>query len=302
MHSSSRSLFILATPPIIGSFIVLALANVGSSVWITHLLAIALACCLALADSFWSKLGDHEITAFAIVILTLIALALPLLGHSSEPERWISLGPIKLYVAPLLLPSFIAACSMLVGKNNMHQMISLLALLGAGLLLALQPDASQVLGLMLASAVVVVRGRLGIARLCLGVFPLVLMSSWAFYLPDPFMPVPHVEEVFALALDHSVFAGIALIGSASALIVGLWMQSASGAFWLSAVATYYTVLFACSIAGITPAPLLGYGAGPILGFGLMVGLHGWFEGGFKKSTTARTPEPRKIKPQPKSAV
>jgi len=30
------------------------------------------------------------------------------------------------------------------------------------------------------------------------------------------------------------------------------------------------VLFACSVAGLTPAPLIGYGAGPLLGFGLMV--------------------------------
>ena len=107
--------------------------------------------------------------------------------------------------------------------------------------------------------------------------PLVLVTMWAFSLPDPLAPVPHVEEVFALGLGHSLFAGVAVIASAIALIVGLWMQSVSGSFWLSAVAAYYTVLFICSTAGITPAPLVGYGAGPILGFGLMVGLLGWFE-------------------------
>ncbi|MFL5555974.1 MAG: hypothetical protein ACJ78D_09285 [Gemmatimonadaceae bacterium] len=36
------------------------------------------------------------------------------------------------------------------------------------------------------------------------------------------------------------------------------------------VAVYYAVLYACSVAGLTPAPLIGYGAGPLLGFGLMV--------------------------------
>ena len=45
--------------------------------------------------------------------------------------------------------------------------------------------------------------------------------------------------------------------------------------WLSAVAAYHAVLFACSIAGLTPAPLIGYGAGPLLGFGLMVAVAGW---------------------------
>ena len=277
MQTSPLSLLIVAAPPIVGSFIVLTLAAVGSGVWITHLLAIFLACCLALAGSLTRMLGHRQITAFAVVILTLISLTIPLLGDSSEPERWISVGPLRLYAAPLLLPSFIAACSVFVSKDDKHQMISLAAVLGAALLLALQPDASQVLGLLVASAVVVVQCRLGIFRLSIVVMPLVLITMWAFSLPDPLVPVPHVEEVFALGLGHSLFAGVAVIASAIALIVGLWIQSVSGAFWLSAVAAYYTVLFICSTAGITPAPLVGYGAGPILGFGLMVGLLGWFE-------------------------
>jgi hypothetical protein len=45
--------------------------------------------------------------------------------------------------------------------------------------------------------------------------------------------------------------------------------------WLSAVATCYAVLFLCSVAGLTPAPLMGYGADPLLGFGLMVAMSSW---------------------------
>jgi len=277
MYPSHPSLFIVAAPSIVGSFIVLALAAVGRDVWITHLLAIFLACCLALAGSHMSKLGNRQIAAFAIVILTLIGLATPLLGGSSGPERWISVGPLRLYVAPLLLPSFIAACSVFVGKDGKHQMIALAAVLGAALLLALQPDASQVLGLLVASAVVIVQCRLGVFWLGVVVFPFALVTIWAFSLPDPLAPVLYVEEVFALALGHSLFAGVVIIASATALIVGLLIQSISGSFWLSAVAAYYSVLFVCSTAGITPAPLVGYGAGPILGYGLMVGLLGWFE-------------------------
>jgi hypothetical protein len=57
--------------------------------------------------------------------------------------------------------------------------------------------------------------------------------------------------------------------------VGLHMSSSGGRPWLSAVAAYYAVLFACSVAGLTPAPLIGYGAGPLLGFGLMVAVTSW---------------------------
>lgn len=276
MHTSSLSLLFVALPPIAGSFLVLTLAAVGRGVWVTHLVSIGLACCLAFAGSLMSKLGHRQITMFAIVILTLSGLAVSLFGDSSEPERWISVGPLRIYAAPLLLPSFIAACSVFAAHGGKQQMFSLTAVLGAALLLAFQPDASQVLGLMVAAAVVVVQYQLGAARLGVVVFPLAFVTLWAFSLPDPLEPVPHVEEVFALALSHSLFAGITIIASAIALIVGLWMMSVKGAFWLSAIAAYYSVLFLCSITGITPAPLVGYGAGPVLGFGLMAGLLGWF--------------------------
>ena len=94
--------------------------------------------------------------------------------------------------------------------------------------------------------------------------------AWALSQPDPLQPVAHVEGVFALALGHSLFAGAAVIASAAALVVGLHVNSSGGRTWLSVVAVYYAVLFACSVAGLTPAPLIGYGAGPLLGFGLMV--------------------------------
>lgn len=277
MNTSSLSLFIVAVPPIVGSFIVLALAAVGWSVWITHLVAIIVACCLGLMGSHMHKRGNHLSVTCVVVILTLIGLAMPLLGDSTEPERWIPAGPLRFYVAPLMLPSFIAACSVFMDKDGQYQMMYLAAVLVAALLLAFQPDASQVLGLLVASAVVIVRYRLGTFCFSAIVIPLALVTMWAFSMPDPLAPVPHVEEVFALALGHSLLAGIAVIASAAALIFGLWRQSVSSSPGLSAVAAYYMVLFVCSTAGITPAPLVGYGAGPILGFGLMVGLLGWFK-------------------------
>jgi hypothetical protein len=89
--------------------------------------------------------------------------------------------------------------------------------------------------------------------------------------------VPYVEGVFALAFGHSLLAGLAVSASAIALVLGLIRGSLRGAFWLSAVAAYYAVLFACSMAGLTPAPLIGYGAGPFLGFGLLVAVSRWVE-------------------------
>jgi len=278
MHSSTRALLIVALSPIVGSLVVLALADVGRGVWINHLLAIFFACGLIFVGSYLSFLSNRKITAVAIIILTLLGLATTLLGGDlSGPVRWVTVGPVRLYIAPLLLPSFIAACSVFAGNDSKHQMIIFAAVLVTAFLLALQPDASQVLGLTIASAVVVTQRRLGVFRLGVVVLMLTALTIWAFSLPDPLEPVAHVEGVFALALDHSLFAGAIVIASAVALVVGLWILSFKGPFWLAAVASYYMVLFVCSTTGITPAPLVGYGAGPIMGFGLMAGLLGWLE-------------------------
>jgi hypothetical protein len=80
-----------------------------------------------------------------------------------------------------------------------------------------------------------------------------------------------------LALSHSLFAGALVIASAIVFVVGLQANSFGGRTWLSMVAVYYAVLFACSVAGLTPAPLIGYGAGPLLGFGLMVAAASWLD-------------------------
>ncbi|MFL5568637.1 MAG: hypothetical protein ACJ79B_13235, partial [Gemmatimonadaceae bacterium] len=66
-------------------------------------------------------------------------------------------------------------------------------------------------------------------------------------------PIAHVEGVFALALGHSLFAGALVIASAATLVMGLHVSSSGGRIWLSVVAVYYAVLYACSVPGLTPA-------------------------------------------------
>jgi hypothetical protein len=75
-----------------------------------------------------------------------------------------------------------------------------------------------------------------------------------------------VEGVFALALAHSAAAGAAVVSASAMFVAGLWARVDRS------IAAYYAALFACSVAGLTPAPLIGYGAGPWLGYGLFVAL------------------------------
>ena len=65
--------------------------------------------------------------------------------------------------------------------------------------------------------------------------------------------------------------------TAGAFLLGVQISAAKGNAGLSGAAGYYAVLFVGSILGTTPAPLIGYGAGPILGFGLMVAVAHWHD-------------------------
>ena len=270
MHRSHSKLLLLALPAVAASMAVLTFGAVGRTTWIIQVLAICAAFALALVGAQLSRRTNARSLAGAIIILTLIGIAVPLLADAPGPDRWASLGPVNFYIAPALLPSFLVACSVWIASRGQSQHFAFTAIVAASVLLAAQPDASQALALLAASAVAVARSS---SRSLVSIVALVfaaLATAWAFSQPDPLQPVPHVEGVFALALGHSLFAGAAVIASAAVLVVGLHMNSAGGRTWLSVVAVYYAVLYACSVAGLTPAPLTGYGAGPLLGFGLMI--------------------------------
>ena len=277
MNPRLSHLFLIAVSPVAASFAVLALGAAGRNVWLIHLLAICFACVIAIGGSQLIRLARVPSPAFAIILLTLIGAIVPLLRHSPGPSRWVSLGPLNLYLAPLLLPSFLAACAVYVRNRGNCDLLAFVAVFGVSILLAAQPDASQVLGLLAGSTVNFVRYRADRVKSVITLVAIALATMWAFSRPDILMPVPYVEGVFALAFDHSLLAGLAVSISAIALVLVLILGSFRGAYWLSAVAAYYAVLFACSIAGLTPAPLIGYGAGPLLGFGLMVAVSRWVE-------------------------
>ncbi|MBK7047981.1 MAG: hypothetical protein IPH48_16060 [bacterium] len=270
MHLSHSQLLLVAVPAAAASMAVLSFGAAGRTTWIIQVLAIGLACALALVGAQLGRRSNARSPAGPIIAFTLLGIAVPLLAEAPGPERWASLGPINLYMAPVLLPSFLVVCTVWIARGERSQHFAFAAIVVASVLLAAQPDASQALALLAASGGAVARAPsrspVSIAALAFAA----LATGWALSQPDPLQPVAHVEGVFALALGHSLFAGAAVIASAAALVVGLHVNSSGGRTWLSVVAVYYAVLFACSVAGLTPAPLIGYGAGPLLGFGLMV--------------------------------
>lgn len=259
----------------IASFAVLAIYGASATVWIVQAMAVVAAAAIVLAGKLLGRWYGAPLPAALIPAATLIGIAAPIFSDKPGPERWISLGPLSLYVAPVLLPAFLVACSTCACRTGVPGRMALIALAGVSVLLALQPDGSQAFALLTGAAIAIAQARERSPLAVVALIVAALATVWAFTRPDPLEPIPYVEGVFELALGYSLLAGLAVVASAAALIASLHLSSSSAGRGLSAVAAYYAVLYACSVAGLTPAPLIGYGAGPWLGFGLAVGAVSW---------------------------
>jgi len=176
------------------------------------------------------------------------------------PRRWLYFGGLGLYVAPVVLPVLLLG----VGR------LPAVSLLSAGLALLLQPDAAQLTALAVASIPVLVAStHRPVAKLLIALSLLVAVYvGWT--LPDPLAPVDHVEGLLRLAAS---FGALALGGAVLAAVIPsltMWRLSfrlrSAG---LLAVGLYYIVLIGLAPLEVTPVPLLGFGAGPIVGYALM---------------------------------
>lgn len=262
---SGIMLFASAIPVLVSSLLILHIAGVGRETFVLQLAAITVAALIAAVGRLRS--GTTHGTATRLLAATVLALAATLLYPSSGPRRWLAAGPLSLYISPVVLPSFVMGWTWCVRRGGRAGALAQAATLTVGAVLLAQPDVSQNVALLLALAAGTIRERL---RGCLPVAALLALAGialWASTRPDPLGPVPHVEGVFALAWSHSIAAGLVVSASAILLLGGL---SRSGTEGLREVAVYYAVLFVCSMFGLTPAPLIGYGAGPMLGYGLLL--------------------------------
>jgi len=277
MIYSRKPILVTAGLPLMASFAVLNFAGVSRITWLTHVLLICAACFLISTGKLLDPWIRVTKPAHVILSVTVACLASTLLAEGPGPQRWISIGSFNLYMAPLLLPSLIAACSKFFQSDNLSQSLPVSALLCTSVILAIQPDASQALALLVGLLVLFFGNNILTPVSFSALIVAALTTGLAFGSPDPLQPVPHVEEVFALALNQSLLAGLLIVLSAVIFVTSLFALSFKGPRWLAPIGAYYTVLFGCSVAGLTPAPLIGFGAGPLLGFGLLVTVAPWME-------------------------
>jgi hypothetical protein len=174
------------------------------------------------------------------------------------------------YVAPLVMPPLLLLLGRAVQDSLFRAAWALLASVTASVALLLQPDAAQLDALACAMVPIAWTARLSRVARVLLLTAIAACALAAWQRPDPLEPVRHVEGVFALAAGAGPLAFAAsvcaAIGPAGAL---LWHAARARDAGVLAVAVYYAVVLAHAPLLVTPVPLLGFGAGPILGYVVM---------------------------------
>lgn len=207
----------------------------------------------------------HILAAVLLVVMLSAVLVGPqanaITGHAVY--RWFPVGSVNLHTGMIAVPPLV----ILAARNRSLAAPLLLFGIGAALI---QPDAASGFALTFAAVGLhhVTRDwRVGLAAIA-GFFASLAMSVRGELPPQPF-----VEGVLVEAAIASVPAGLALaasLGIGFALILFAIPYDRAKRFALAGALFGFGVI---ALMAPYPTPLIGYGAAPILGFGIAMGLH-----------------------------
>ena len=214
-------------------------------------------------------------------------------------HRWISLGPVRLQASAAFLPWLLAGVGVSAPRLRA---LGLALVLGAQLVHLAQPDAAQATALALGLLPLLVGGTLvrrGTGLALAAALLLLAAASWTRV--DPLAPVDHVERVLRLAFSWGPLWSLAAV-IAQGLLLLPWVLARgqpgeAAARGRLAFALYFATTVGVTFLGPFPVPVMGAGAGPVLGWYALVTLLA------RPSSPERAPgpgRPRRQIPEPKA--
>jgi hypothetical protein len=180
-------------------------------------------------------------------------------------HRWIVLGPVRLNASTMVGPWLLAG----VHAEARRSPGRALALLGALLLVhVLQPDAAQATALALGGLVLLWQApRATRAVRVIAVIVSLVLAALAWSRPDPLLALEHVERVLALGLAGGPGLAIASVTAMALLLAPMVVARGDASRALAlAFAVYLLAAVAATFCGNYPVPVMGAGAGPVLGW------------------------------------
>ena len=208
------------------------------------------------------RLAERERRMLALVLLALLFVPLVSGPHLGTVARWLPLGPVNLHTGALALPALVVLAAR---DEDYAPPILLAALLAA----SLQPDAATALAVMMAAVGLYNAGQ---DWRMVPVAGIAFLASIGAVLRGELPAQPFVERVL---VDLALREPLAALGLGMALLAGFLMIAHALPAAKSTRHALAGSLFGFSLAAFVsnyPSVLIGYGAAPILGYGLALAL------------------------------
>ncbi|ALL14559.1 hypothetical protein [Caulobacter henricii] len=252
------------------SLMAIAAAGAGRNALLMQTLAAVVALGLAVVVTrFWRKAGWRYwllVAACALALVWTLMSGVTLEGA----RRWLALGPVQLHTASLALP--VAAWAFARGFED-RRVAPLAAALSFALLYQHDAASSLAWALALGAATLVRRPRQMVPWAVVVVAAVFAYAAWTE--PDTLPAVPYVEGLIRAGFEASPVTGalvaILMFSLPAPFLLVAFSRSERRAEAL-ALAALWTGWIAGNLFGNYPAPVLGYGAGPVLAWGLSLGL------------------------------
>ncbi|GGD54753.1 hypothetical protein GRI62_03905 [Erythrobacter arachoides] len=252
--------------PVLAGAAWMAMSGAPSHYPLTNLGALGLAIAWILLGRGPHTAPSRHILAGALLAVMVAAVWIgpELASITAHPvRRWFPFGPLALHTGMLTTPPL----AILAARNRALAAPLLLAGVGAALL---QPDAATGFALTFAAVGLHHVNRdwqVGVAAI------VAFFASLWMAVRGELAPREWVENVLTQAATVSVLMAVLLavsLAAAFALILFAVPFDRAKRFTLAGLFFGFCV---CALMAPYPTPLIGYGAAPILGFGLALGLH-----------------------------
>lgn len=191
--------FITMLPAIIVGAVAMNLNNIPTSIYIQNILCFVI---LGVVYFFMqkSKHKIHKTEPLVFIIISIVVLVFTFISSGIEGvHRWVSVGPIQLYVSVIVVPIIIINLWSLLQEGK--TMIAIISIMCVSVILTLQPDASMMTAFSVSSIILSWNKIKNFSRFLVTVFLSGLtVVTWIFL--DGLEPVSYVEGIFKLGYRY----------------------------------------------------------------------------------------------------
>ena len=238
--------------------------GVNPNIWTQNIIIWLLGSVLGFVYIIRNKEKNSSVSKLSHPIILVALLIMPFWFSNIEGvHRWLSLGPLNLYIASIILPLLIIHLWRLVIDNRERYVIGLTFITLT--ILLFQPDAGQLTAFACATTIIMWRN---IGNKVMRLLSIILIAafgivSWVFL--DDLAPVPYVEHIIFLVADLGVFWFVLGMFSLILLVFPFFFCGKNNIISLS-LGIYFLMTMIATLFGNFPMPIMGYGTSPVLGY------------------------------------